>query len=79
MSRASVRAVSLIDLFVGLFLAPIVLLTVAALYWLACGIFWVILKAKALKDVISHDLWVVIVFVIFSIALLLYDIYTEGF
>ena len=79
MCRASVRAVSLIDLLVGLFLAPIVLLTAAALYWLACGIFWVIVKAKALKDGISHDLWVVIAFVLFTIALLLYDIYTEGF
>ena len=79
MSRAGVRTVSLIDLFVGLFLAPIVLLTAATLYWLACGIFWVILKSKALKDTVSHDLWVVIAFVVFSIALLLYDIYTEGF
>lgn len=70
---------SLIDLLVGLFLAPIILLTVSALYWLACGIFWVILGLRDLKDTVSHDLWVVIAFVLFTIALLLYDIYTEGF
>lgn len=70
---------TLIDLFVGLFLAPIILLTVFALYWLACGIFWVILGVRNLKDTVSHDIWVILVFVIFTVVLLLYDIYTENF